>query len=175
MNDLVAIFSNLSRSLPPVQNLLGGLSYLLGIVFCMVGLAKFREQHDPGSQAEPSKSWSPYGYLLAGAALLYLPTMFNALSNSLFGAGVSVLQYSGYDPYDIYNAMEILIETIGIIWFLRGCVLLAHSSNPNQGQERLGMKGVLFMISGLFAINFHSMVNVLNNAMEQLFAWSSSG
>ena len=172
-DDLVTMLSNLSSSLPAVQNLLGGLSYLLGLTFIMSALGKFRQNQEKGPQGgESSKSWTPYAYFLSGAAMLYLPSMLGSLSNTLFGAGTSILEYSGYNPYNIYNAMEILIGTIGIVWFLRGCVLLAHSSNPDQGKSSHGLKGLLFLIAGLGAINFHSTVNMLNYALGQLFILS---
>lgn len=175
-NDLVAIFSNLSRSLPSVQALLGGLSYLLGIVFIMIGLARLRESHDnSGQSGERSKTHVGYAYILAGGAMLYLPTMMTALSNTLFGSGTSILEYSGYNPYDIYSAMTILIETIGLLWFLRGCVLLAHSSNPNQGEgQSNGLKGLLFLIAGLLSINFKSTVNMMSYIVSHLITYSAA-
>lgn len=175
-NDLIAIFSNLSRSLPSVQALIGGLSYLLGIVFIMIGLARLREHHDNGGQGgESAKSHVGYAYILSGGAMLYMPTMMTALSNTLFGSGTSVLEYSGYNPYDIYTSITMLIETIGLLWFLRGCVLLAHSSNPAQGEGNSNaLKGFLFLLAGLFSINFKSTVNMMNYMITHLITYTSA-
>ena len=172
-NDLIAMFANLSRSLPKVQLFLGGLSYLMGIAFIMVGLEKFRKHQESGQHGSTSShAWEAYAYLLAGAAMLYLPSTFGALSSSFFGAQTSVLAYGGYDPYDIYPAMELLIETVGIIWFLRGCVLLAHSSKPNQGKQSHGLKGLVFLVAGLFSINFQSTVAAVNTVLKSFFSWT---
>ena len=171
--DIISMIGNLSQSLPSIQAMLGGMSYILGIVFCMVALARFRDNFAKGGGGGDAQTtmWSPVAYLLAGAAMLFMPTMFDTLSNTLFGAGSSVLQYSGYNPYDIYTSMTILIETIGMVWFLRGCVLLAHSSKPSQGEEKgHGLKGFLFLIAGLFAINFQSTVNMLNFMLNNLMS-----
>ncbi len=173
MIDLIAMIGNLSKSLPSVQTMLGGLSYLLGIIFVMVALARFRENIGKGAQGggKESQIIVPFSYLIIGAILFFLPTTLDTFSSTLFGSGTSVLQYSGYQPYDIYNSMTIVIETAGLIWFIRGCVLLAHSSHPEQGQEGskgFGHKGLLFIIAGLFAINFHSTVNMMNNVMNYL-------
>ncbi|HVT62824.1 MAG TPA: type IV secretion protein IcmC, partial [Legionellaceae bacterium] len=163
MIDLIAMLGNLSRSLTAVQNLLGGLSYILGMVFIMVALARFRENIEQGGKGGDRRHQIhvAFGYLLAGGLMLFLPSSIQSFSNTLFGTGTSVLQYSGYQPFDIYGAMTILIETIGILWFIRGCVLVAQASHPEHGQEGskgVGYKGLLFIIAGLFAINFHSTV-----------------
>lgn len=175
MIDLITMLSNLSKSLPSVQHLLGGVSYVLGIVFCMVGLNRLRENHEKGPQSGDPKSKTivPVAYLMAGAGLLFMPTMFDAFSNTLFGSGSSVLEYAGYQPYDVYSSMTILIETIGIVWFIRGCVLIAHASHPEQGREGskgFGGKGLLFIIAGLFGINFHSTVNMMDTIMNYILS-----
>ena len=165
------MLSNVSKSLPSVQYLLGGLSYLLGIAFCMVALAHFRENVSNEQGGQNKHHIAPYAYLLSGAMLLYLPTMMDALSTTLFGSSTSVLQYAGYQPYDVFSSMTILIETTGLIWFIRGCVLIAHASHPEQGKtgsKGVGHKGVIFVIAGLLAINFQSTVNMVDTVMNYL-------
>ena len=172
MQDLSAILSNLSQSLPSVQHLLAGASYLLGIGFCITALFRFRDNVEKGQSTEPeSQMIVPLAYLLSGSALLFLPSMLDAFSATLFGSNDSILQYAGYTPFDIYGAMTILIETIGLVWFIRGCVLLAHASHPEQGRtgsKGFGGKGLLFIFAGLMGINFHSTVSVMNTAMNYL-------
>ena len=174
MIDLSEMLSNVSKSLPSVQYMLGGISYLVGVAFCITALLRFRdnmEKDSQGSGEHGQHTMAPFAYLLTGAALLFLPSMMDALSTTLFGSDNTVLQYGGYQPYDIYGAMTILIETIGVIWFIRGCVLLAHASHPEQGRtgsKGLGPKGLLFVVSGLFAINFHATVNMMNSVVNYL-------
>lgn len=175
MVDLSAMLSNLSKSLPSVQYLLGGISYLGGIAFCFAALLRFRDNVEKGQGGGESDSnmTVPFAFLAMGSALLFLPSMMGALSTTLFGSNSSVLEYSGYKPYDIYGAMTILIETIGVIWFIRGCVLLAHASNPEQGRtgsKGLGPKGLMFIIAGLFGINFHSTVLMMDSVMNYLLS-----
>lgn len=172
MIELSVMLSNASKSLPSVQHLLGGLSYILGIAFCMVALARFREniEHEQGG-GQQTHHIAPYAYLLSAAMLFYLPSMLDALSTTLFGTSTSVLQYAGYQPYDVYSSMTIIIETAGLIWFIRGCVLIAHASHPEQGRtgsKGVGPKGMIFIIAGLFAINFHSTVNMVDTIMNYL-------
>lgn len=164
----------MSKSLPAVQHLLGGLSYLLGIAFCLVALVRFREHVESGSD-QKKHHVAPYAYLLSGAMLLYLPSTMDALSTTLFGSSTSVLQYAGYQPYDVYSSMTILIETTGLIWFIRGWVLISHASHPEQGQtgsKGVGPKGLIFVIAGLFAINFHTTVNMVDTVMNYLISFT---
>lgn len=164
------MLGNVSKSLPSVQYLLGGLSYLLGIAFCMVALAHFRENLE-NEQGGKKHHIAPYAYLLSAAMLLYLPTMMDVLSTTLFGSSTSVLQYAGYQPYDVFSSMTILVETTGLIWFIRGCVLISHASHPEQGKtgsKGVGHKGVIFVIAGLFAINFHSTVSMVDTVVKYL-------
>lgn len=172
MVDLSGMLSNLSKSLPSVQYLLGGASYILGIAFCIGALFRFKDnvEKGPGQESE-SQMIVPFAYLLTGSGLLYLPSLMDSFSTTLFGSNTSILQYAGYQPYDIYGSMTILIETIGIVWFIRGCVLLSHASHPEQGRsgsKGFGGKGLLFILAGLFCINFHSTVDMMNSVMNYL-------
>ncbi len=75
-------------------------------------------------------------YLFFGAVLFYLPTALNIMANTAFGVG-NVLTYSYYNPYSIYNSMGLLIRTAGLLWFVRGTVLVVQASQPElkKGQK----------------------------------------
>ncbi|MDP3561499.1 MAG: type IV secretion protein IcmC [Legionellaceae bacterium] len=175
--DLIQMLGNLSTSLPSVDYLLGGLSYLLGLVFYLHSIHKFKEIFTEGGNSQ-TKMIVPIAYFLAGSGLFFLPTMIDVFSYTLFGSGYNILAYSSVSTYDIYNSMAVLIQTAGFIWFLRGCVLLAHASHPEQGQEGSkghGPKGFLFIVASLFAINIHSTVNMLDYMVTHLMNIFSSG
>lgn len=164
--DLVTMIGNLGQSLFPVQELVSACGYLLGIGFIFTGIGKCKElaagQHGMGAQG---KVFAVVGYLVMGAALLYLPSMLQTVSNTLFGTS-NVLQYSQkYNPYDIYSSMRLLIQTAGVIWFVRGCVLLAAASEPG---EQHGPKGMTFVFAGILAMNFESSAEWLNYILNSL-------
>ncbi len=158
--DIVSIIGNLSHSLTPVQFLLSGLSYTLGMLFFMIALVKLKKQ--AGSHSE--KLLPPLTYLFGGAALIYLPSAVHILANTTFGMG-NILQYSPPAPYDFYKALGLLIQTAGLIWFIRGCVLLIHSSDP---QAKHGSKGLVFLFAGILAMNFQNTGQMLNSMMDKL-------
>ena len=173
-NDLIVMFDNLSKSLPDVQYLLGGFSYIFGIIFCLSALVKLKEMYSEGG--DNGRYVVPSAYFLTGIGLLFLPSLVDAFSTTLFGTQDSVLAYSQSNPYDIQSSIIMLIQTAGFIWFIRGCVLLSHASQPQHGQEGskgLGPKGLVFIIAGLFAINIYSTTGMLNfiiNHIMQIFA-----
>lgn len=166
--DLIVIFNNLSRSLPAVEQLMGGFAYVFGLIFCLTALIKLKEAFNEG---EGGRLTAPIAYFLTGIALLFLPSMVDSFSSTLFGMQENVLAYSQTDPYDIYSSIVILVQTIGFVWFIRGCILMSHSSQPQGGQEGrkgFGPKGLLFIVGGLFAINIHSTVNMLDYMVNEL-------
>lgn len=160
--DLVTMVGNVSRSLFPVQHLLSGGAYLLGLIFFIVALIKLKKAGGGGQSSE--KIFVPMAYLVGAAALLYLPSAVNLLSNTAFGTG-NILQYTDYNPYNIYSSMGFIIQTAGLIWFIRGCVLLIHASEPGV---QWGPKGLVFLCAGVLAMNFQNTANMVSTIVTHL-------
>ncbi len=163
--DLVKMIGNISSALVPVQSVITGLAYMVGILFIIHSIMKFLKignaRSGGGSQ---EKMFVPIAYLLGGAALIFLPTSVQTLSDSTFGLG-NALEYTQYNPYNIYSAMKVVIQTAGIVWFFRGCVLLTHSSEPGV-QE--GSKGLTFLFAGILAMNFEGTIGALDYTLSHL-------
>ena len=167
--DLVTMIGNLSRSLYPVQKFISGGAYILGILFFITALSKLKKICDKRAQSSSSeKMFTPMMFLLMGAFLLYLPSVFHVMANTAFGVG-NVISYTNYNPANIYSSMGLLIRTAGIIWFVRGCVLVAHASEPGT-QE--GPKGLVFIFAGILAMNFDNSIAVVNYIVNSLVSWT---
>jgi hypothetical protein len=166
--DLITILGNLSRSLYPIQHLITGGAYILGILFFLTAIAKLRKIADYHGQSSQEKMFSPMMYLLFGAILLYLPTALDLMANTTFGVG-NVLTYTSYNPANIFSSMGLLIQTAGILWFVRGSVLIVQSSQPGTQN---GHKGLLFLLAGILAMNFDNTIAMLNYTMGTLAQWS---
>ena len=67
--------------------------------------------------------------------------------------------------------MGLLIRTAGILWFVRGCVLVAHASEPGT-QE--GPKGLAFICAGVLAMNFDNTISVLNYILNSVMTWTQA-
>jgi len=169
--DLIAILSNLSQSLSQVRNLFLGFSYIVGLVLILMAIMKLKKFSESKSgSASTENMFVPIAYFLGGSALLFFPSAVGTLSSTAFGTG-NVLQYSPYKPHDIFSSMSRLIQLAGVVWFLRGCVLLTHSSQPGADH---GPKGLIFIISGIFAMNFQETIAGLAYLLALLFSISPS-
>jgi hypothetical protein len=165
--DLITILGNVSQSLFPVQHLITGGAYLLGIILILSALVKLHKVYGHGSSHE--KTITPMAFFVLGAALLYLPTTMTFMANTAFGVG-NVLTYGNYNPKSIYSSMGLVIRTAGLIWFIRGSVLVAQASEPG-GQH--GMKGLVFIIAGILAMNFDNTIAMINTLLSKFMAWFS--
>lgn len=164
--DLVTIIGNISQNLYPVRRLISGFAYLLGIVFFITAINKLYHIADRRSQSSSQeKMYSPLIYLLMGTFLIYLPTVFPMMANTIFGAG-NVLTYTKPTVGNIYTSMGFIIRTAGLLWFVRGCVLMVNSGDPSAKQH--GSKGLAFIVAGILAMNFDSTVSAINKSMSYI-------
>lgn len=161
--DIVTMLGNLSQSLLSVQTMVSGAAYLIGLTFFMAGLQKLKKigDHRAGSSSQ-EKMFVPIAFFLGGAAFVFLPSALSTYSNTLFGSD-SLLSYADYDKRSIYDIMAVIIRTAGLIWFVRGVILLVQASHPGVQH---GPKGMAFLIAGIFAINFEYTVSIINHGLE---------
>ena len=62
--------------------------------------------------------------------------------------------------------MPIIIKTAGLLWFIKGCMMLVHASEP--GVQREGFKGMAFLFAGILAMNFDNTLGFLTWLMEKI-------
>lgn len=169
-DDLIAMLGNISHSFYEMQYLLGGLSYVLGIAFFYRSVMEFKKIIMARRSARQTMI-SPLVFLLVGVLLLYLPTSIRYFSNTAFGP-VNILSFAHYDKFDIFASMRVLLQCIGIIWFVRGSVLLTRVSEPSRkGEKPLGHKGLTFIFAGILAINFDYTVEWLTTVLNKIMSW----
>ena len=160
--DIIAMIGNVSRSLFSVQTLMVGLAYILGFLLMLKGMGILKEIGDRRTSGSSQESmFSPIMHFLAGAGLIFLPSMAKTMSSTVFGMG-NILQYIPYNPYSIQNSLGILIQTAGVIWFIRGTILLVHGSEPGAKE---GRKGLTFIVAGILAMNFQNTYGALDYMM----------
>jgi len=166
MIDLIGILTNLRASLGPIQKMVSGFAYILGLGMVVASLMKFRKIAGSGHQQSSEHVFVPVTYLVIGAGLLFLPSSLSVLSSTVFGSD-SVLAYAGSNEATVQSVMTVFIQTVGMLWFVRGSVLLAHASEPGV---KHGSKGLTFIIAGIFAINFESTFEVLDYTLSHMFS-----
>jgi len=167
--DLITIFGNISKSLGPVQELIKWGAFALGMAFMVVALLKLKKAmvHNASTHEKLGPSVM---YFLIGAVLMYLPTALQVMSNTVFGVD-NIMSYTGIGQVSIKDSVIVVIRTVGLIWFVRGCVLIAHASEPGKQH---GVKGLLFLVAGVFAINYEGTVAMLSWIIQNLIEGSKS-
>ncbi|MCC5791856.1 MAG: type IV secretion protein IcmC [Legionellaceae bacterium] len=163
--DWVLMLERLAHSLLPVQALLTGFAYILGIVLVIVSLRKYYAVGNARARSGSGQGmFVPTVYLIGGAALIFIPSTLKILSHSVFGTD-SILSYAPYNPFDFYTGIRIIIQTAGILWFIRGVSLLVEASNPGVQH---GFKGLTFMTAGILSMNFEVTLGILNSMLSWL-------
>ncbi|MBA2648841.1 MAG: type IV secretion protein IcmC [Legionella sp.] len=158
--DLVQMLANLSLSLNPIQHFISGGAYVLGIVFLVSAITKIKKLSGSGHES----SYGALIFFMVGVALLFLPTALSLMANTAFGTD-NVLTYAPLDKNNVYSVVGLLVRTAGLLWFVRGCILLTHTSQPGA---KLGSKAMAFIVAGLFAMNLNSTIAMLNTIMQAL-------
>lgn len=167
MVDMVGMLGNLASSLSSVERLITAICYFSGIGLVIVGLNKLRQNTSSISQSDSPAS-SSFTFFVGGVLLFYVPTLIHFASNSVFGTS-NILQYANFNPSDLYQSLGILIQSFGLWWFVRGCLLLIHSSKPgNTG----GKKGLFYVIGGVLALNFTLTTSAISYIVTQLIQLS---
>ncbi len=170
--DTVSILSNIAKSLLPVQSLISGGAYLMGIGFAIKALITLKSHSESrGAASSNSSIKEPFVYLLVGGLLLYLPTTFSVLMNTTFGYS-SVLAYSQESTMSDWLggnnqlglAVTTIIETIGLYAFVRGWVLVVRASTTGQPPGGVG-KGLTHVFGGILAINIVGTIELVNNTL----------
>ena len=163
MTDWVLMFDRLGQSMPSVQLMLTWFAFVLALAFFIIALHKLYKIGDARANAGSGERMIvPIAYILAGSALLWFQQTYQILRNSFFGSDASV-GYGAYSPFNFFAAFELIIQTVGILWFIRGCALLAESSKPGVQH---GAKGFVFLIAGIMAMNFDYTINTISNGLS---------
>lgn len=168
--DLISILGNISQLIFPIQRFIFGFAYILGIIFFYTAISKLKMIIEMRGRARFGGVFVPAAYALAAAALLYLPSAIVVTNDTVFGVN-SLISYTSINVLDSTNMIIWLVRTAGIIWFIRGCVLLAHASNAG---DKNGTKGMTFLVAGIFAINYTAIANFLEFIVDKLIILSGN-
>ncbi|MDP3561462.1 MAG: type IV secretion protein IcmC [Legionellaceae bacterium] len=168
----VDVLTNLANSLVPVEDLLTGAAYLMGIGFAIKAIFTLK------THGEQRSSMSGTGnmkealiYILVAGMLLYFPSAFDTLMNSTFGYS-TVLAYS-QNPYmtgifgsnsAVGTSITIIIQVIGLFAFIKGWIMIARGAAQGQSAGNTG-KGFMHVFGGILAMNVVGTMQVITNTL----------
>ena len=175
LNNQVDVFVNITASMAPVQRLISGAAYLIGIAFAVKALYCLKTYGESRTMMSGNSSIKePLAYFLVAGMLIYLPTGFQILMNSTFGPNSSILAYTNsnnptmdavFGPNSLVGAsLALIIQTIGLIAFVRGWVLIARSASQGQPPGGTG-KGMIHVFGGILAMNIVGTLEIINNTI----------
>lgn len=172
----VDILTNIANNLHSVEHLVSGAAYLMGLGFMFKALFSLKEHGEQKSMmSNRSSIKEPAMYFLVGSMLLFLPSTFNMMMMTTFGY-TNVLAYAptnsnnstinilfGQDSA-VGAALSTIIQTIGLIAFIRGWVLIARSASQGQPPGGTG-KGMIHVFGGILAMNIVGTLQMVNNTL----------
>lgn len=171
----VDIITNIAASMAPIQRLVTGFAYVMGIGFAFKAIATLKHYGESKTMMSSSANMKePMIYLLVAAMFIYFPTGVAVILNTTFGSS-NILQYAPVDSSNNFmnsifgNTMVgaslcLIIQTIGVIAFVRGWVLIARAAS--QGQQPGGTgKGMMHIFGGILAMNIVLTLEVINNTL----------
>ena len=165
------VLINLAQSLLPVQSLITGAAYLIGIAFAFKAIYSLKVYGEARTMMATNASMKEPAYnLMIAVVLIYFPTGFEVFMNTTFGYS-NVLSYSDselvdswFGDNDLGNAVVIIFQTIGLYAFVRGWVLIARAASQGQPPGGTG-KGLMHVFGGILAVNIVGTVEMINNTL----------
>ncbi|MFA5959473.1 MAG: type IV secretion protein IcmC [Tatlockia sp.] len=172
----VDILNNIASNLLSVQRLVTGSAYIIGILFAIKAIYTLKSYGESRSMMSNQKDLKePLIYFAIAGILIYFPTGLAMMLQTTFGAS-SILEYApvtstnpgisflfGADS-TVGRPLTIIIQTIGVIAFIRGWVLIARAASSGQPPGGTG-KGLMHVFGGIFAMNIIATLEIINNTL----------
>jgi len=170
------ILANIAASLEPVERLITGLAYLMGIAFAFKAIYSLKVYGEARTMMSSNASMKePVTYLVVAAIFIYLPAAMDVLLMTTFGDS-TILNYAPVSsPNSFIDALfgaqsavgrplSLIIQVIGLIAFVRGWVLIARGGGQG-GQPGTTGKGLMHVFGGILAINIVKTLEIVNNTL----------
>lgn len=167
-----SVLINIAKSLIPVQKLITGAAYIVGIAFALKALYSLKIYGEAKTMQSSSTSIKePLFNMMIAAFLIFFPTGFELMMNTTFGYS-NVLAYSDSSLTQSFfggnsqlgNSVVIIFQTIGLYAFTRGWILISRAAG--QGQQPGGTgKGLMHIFGGILAVNIVGTVEVIKNTL----------
>ncbi|WP_133138513.1 type IV secretion protein IcmC [Legionella genomosp. 1] len=171
-----SILNNLAANLLPVERLVTGAAYLIGIAFAFKAIYSLKIYGEARTMMSSNTSIKePAVYIMVAAILIYFPTGLDIMLNTTFGSS-NILQYAPMDSQNqaldslfgtgsaVGQSLSLLIQVIGVIAFVRGWVLIARSASQGQPPGGTG-KGLMHVFGGILAMNIVATLEMINNTL----------
>ncbi|MFC3908498.1 type IV secretion protein IcmC [Legionella dresdenensis] len=170
------ILANLASNMVPVQRLITGAAYIIGLAFAFKAIFTLKSYGESKTMmSSQTNIKEPLLHMFVAAIFIYFPSGLDAMLATTFGSS-NILQYAPVDSSNqaisslfgsgslVGQSLTRIIQTIGLIAFVRGWVLIAKGAG--QGQQPGGTgKGLMHIFGGILAINIVLTLQIINNTL----------
>ncbi len=158
---------NLATQLGPVQQLITGTAYLMGVSFAVRALYHMKIYGEARTMmASHTNAKEPLMYFFVAGILMFIPTGVDLMMATTFGTN-NILAYSEWpstNPIGLGGrAILYLVQVIGLIAFIRGWLYMAKSQQ--QGAQGGFGKGLTHVFGGLLAMNIVGTATMISNTL----------
>ncbi|KTD18373.1 hypothetical protein [Legionella jordanis] len=170
------VLNNIANNLLPVERLVTGAAYLIGLAFAFKAIYSLKTYGESRTMMSSNTSIKePLAYLLVAGVFIWFPTGLAILLQTTFGSS-NILAYAPVNSNNqaitavfgsgstIGRPLAIIIQTIGVIAFVRGWVLIARSASQGQPPGGTG-KGLMHVFGGILAMNVVATLQIINNTL----------
>lgn len=165
--DFNAMLGALQNAAPILNRLVVATAYVIGFWFVISAISELKKIGQSATMQSQQGMGGPIVKLLIGVLLMYFPSTVSTGLSAVWGAGSTILTYTknSSDPFAAAKAGAIaIVQVVGYISFVRGLVMLAHSSD--QGSQQGGLsKGIMHIIGGILAINVVATIQLIQNTL----------
>ncbi len=159
--DYKVIEQNLRALIPFVA----ATSYVMGVVFITVAVFKLKRYGEMRTMMSSNVNIAgKISLIIVGLMLLYLPTTLETFNLTIFGNS-QVELFSDQQNFgaasEVMKVVVLAIRLIGLISFVRGCVILSKLGAEGGAQPGMMGKGMLHIIGGILAWNILATWNVV--------------
>ncbi|MBU0743827.1 MAG: hypothetical protein KKE11_00435 [Gammaproteobacteria bacterium] len=168
--DFTTMLAALSKNSGIVIKIAVATAYIIGLWFIISAVMNLKRVGQSSQMQMQTTSISgPIVKFVIGLMLLYLPSVIDIGAWTLWGAGAdsSQLSYTTTGGEPIFGPVKdgaiALVKAVGYIYFIRGLIVLSHSSEQGAQQGTVG-KGIVHLIGGILAINLMQTIEIIKSA-----------
>jgi intracellular multiplication protein IcmC len=168
--DINAMMNALKNNVGPVIRLATVVSYILGIWFMISAILELKmvgQSH--GMMSQKMGMGGPLMRFAIGAVLIYFPSTIDIATSTLWGVGSDSLTSYVVEAGDPFGPAKegvlLIIKAVGVVSFIRGFVILSHSTNQSGSQPGTVGKGIVHIIGGILAINIWATIEIIKNSL----------
>lgn len=171
------VLNNIASNLLPVERLITGAAYLIGLAFAFKAIYSLKAYGESKSMMSSNNAnlKESLVYLFVAGIFIYFPTGMAVILQTTFGSS-SILQYAPVNSEIqgigtlfgsgslVGRSLAIIIQTVGLISFVRGWILVARTASHGQPPGGTG-KGLMHVVGGILAMNIVATLQIINNTL----------